>query len=69
MELCSCIYDNSKLILLQICQEFENGTGKVLQAKLEDRANRTTNWVGNYSRPSMAQTLMARLPQLFQTGS
>lgn len=32
----------------KICQEFQNGTGKVLQAKLEDRANRTTNWLSDW---------------------
>ena len=30
----------------QIVEEFQKGVGKELQAKLQDRANQTTNWVG-----------------------
>ena len=31
--------------LLQLCEEFQKGVGKELQAKLHERARQETNWV------------------------
>lgn len=32
----------------KICEEFQNGIGNKLQAKLQDRANQTTNWLSDW---------------------
>lgn len=32
----------------KLCDEFQNGVGRQLQARLQDRANKTTNWLSDW---------------------